>query len=695
MKKSKAQVQGTNDFNTISKCSMVKCGYFRDDYVSYFVTRCSRRTPLIHLGYYMRVLTVDYALRSFLDSVLGQPAQIISCGAGFDTSFFRLATSGSVHPEIYFYEVDFTEVVDRKAECILDSKPLLDCIGSFEMNQNGVRGLVGSQYHLIASDLQALDKLEANLIQAGLMFSLPTLLLSECSICYMDEASSSLLIQWAASKFEDATFVTYEQIYPDDGFGIVMQKHFESMNSPLLSLAQFPDLESQEHRYVSRGWSSCGVWTAFEMFQQIASPEERWKIINLEPFDELEEWHLEGCHFGLMVASKGSLTGWFLKFVDVLPPVDKCIKKPSIQWELAEPSSGKNVSRFAQKTVKFQEKDGFNILVVGGFGPSAKSLHGRRHEVLSINDRDQHTDVSVTGGRTLRVEDVALESAVNLDMLHHTCTCLSLRGPDDTARVMVYGGRYSPCSPVNVWPRIFSVLAHDVGTRMTVADRHIAVTERQNVPVSRWRHSAVCLKSSTPSAVQDYVVVFGGRTPDFKVLGDVVVWTVQASDMTVSCKEVLNQKDWPRARFSHSASVWRKQTMVVSGGLGQDVLPLRDIWCFSLEGEMWSELRVDGMLPRYSHTSAVCGDKMILIGGVNTLPGSQPGVCVVDLNTASCTEYALPVQNPACPIMLHNHTSELTDNETAVLVVGGGGNCFSFGTVFNSRMIRIDLQQFK
>lgn len=64
--------------------------------------------------------------------------------------------------------------------------------------------------------------------------------------------SSSSLIQWAASRFEDATFVTYEQIHPDDGFGIVMQKHFESMNSPLLSLTKFPDLDSQEHRYVSQ-----------------------------------------------------------------------------------------------------------------------------------------------------------------------------------------------------------------------------------------------------------------------------------------------------------------------------------------------------------------------------------------------------------------------------------------------------------
>jgi len=61
-----------------------------------------------------------------------------------------------------------------------------------------------------------------------------------------------LLIQWAASKFKLATFVTYEQVYPDDGFGITIQKHFESISSPTLSLTWFPDLPSQEFRYVSR-----------------------------------------------------------------------------------------------------------------------------------------------------------------------------------------------------------------------------------------------------------------------------------------------------------------------------------------------------------------------------------------------------------------------------------------------------------
>jgi hypothetical protein len=83
--------------------------------------------------------------------------------------------------------------------------------------------------------------------------------------------------------------------------------------------------------------------------------------------------------------------------------------------------------------------------------------------------------------------------------------------------------------------------------------------------------------------------------------------------------------------------------MVVTGGLGEDALPLRDIWCFSLEVETWHELHVDGLLPRYSHTSAICEDQLVLIGGVNTLPGNQPGICIVDLNTAFCIEYALPV----------------------------------------------------
>jgi len=47
-------------------------------------------------------------------------------------------------------------------------------------------------------------------------------------------------------------FVPYEQVHPDDGFGIVIQKNFESISSPTHSLTSFPALPSQERRHVSR-----------------------------------------------------------------------------------------------------------------------------------------------------------------------------------------------------------------------------------------------------------------------------------------------------------------------------------------------------------------------------------------------------------------------------------------------------------
>lgn len=43
--------------------------------------------------------------------------------------------------------------------------------------------------------------------------------------------------------------------------------------------------------------------------------------------------------------------------------------------------------------------------------------------------------------------------------------------------------------------------------------------------------------------------------------------------------------------------------------------------------------------------------------------------------------------------MLHNHGSVLLDGEDKgrVLIVGGGGNCFSFGTHLNKNITSIDL----
>lgn len=41
--------------------------------------------------------------------------------------------------------------------------------------------------------------------------------------------------------------------------------------------------------------------------------------------------------------------------------------------------------------------------------------------------------------------------------------------------------------------------------------------------------------------------------------------------------------------------------------------------------------------------------------------------------------------------MLFNHSSALQDEKNRIIVSGGGGNCFSFGTHFNQDFLVIDL----
>ena len=46
---------------------------------------------------------------------------------------------------------------------------------------------------------------------------------------------------------------------------------------------------------------------------------------------------------------------------------------------------------------------------------------------------------------------------------------------------------------------------------------------------------------------------------------------------------------------------------------------------------------------------------------------------------------------PRKPLMLHNHQSVFWEDSQGIVVLGGGGNCFSFGTHLNEFPVLIDL----
>jgi tRNA wybutosine-synthesizing protein 4 len=73
--------------------SAVNQGYLDDRYVSVFVPRGRRRSPVINRGYFARAAGVEEVVFKFMalcaGSTQGTP-QIISLGAGLDTTFFKL-----------------------------------------------------------------------------------------------------------------------------------------------------------------------------------------------------------------------------------------------------------------------------------------------------------------------------------------------------------------------------------------------------------------------------------------------------------------------------------------------------------------------------------------------------------------------------------------------------------------------------
>mgnify|MGYP002715714424 CR=1 FL=1 len=57
------------------------------------------------------------------------------------------------------------------------------------------------------------------------------------------------MLEWIAKKFQNGAFINYEQIHPNDGFGTIMLKHFDKLQSSLFSVKKYPDCDSHYLRY--------------------------------------------------------------------------------------------------------------------------------------------------------------------------------------------------------------------------------------------------------------------------------------------------------------------------------------------------------------------------------------------------------------------------------------------------------------
>ncbi|XP_039279320.1 tRNA wybutosine-synthesizing protein 4 isoform X2 [Nilaparvata lugens] len=664
---------------------MVDRGYFEDKYIHYFVEKTSRRSPIINIGYFVRAAVINSVLKDFVNSLSGD-VQIVSFGAGFDTSYFRLYDL-SPRCSISYFEIDLSNVVKRKKKIILKSKDLLEKLENVE--DSTCDALKSSNYNLLVCDLCDIPKTQKCLVDSGFNQNLPTLFLAECSITYMKEKSSTELINWAGSFVRNGTFVTYEQINPYDGFGLKMTTHFMMLQSPLLSLSKYPTMAAQKQRYEGNGWSNCNVVPAWTAFTNILSVEEIHSSVSLEPFDEWEEWHLKCNHYSLAVARNGTLNDWQPSFLNLSSGeiVNDSIITPTIDWK---PIECPCIQRYAHTSVLFGKRTK-HILTIGGFGTFNNRHHKRFNDAMCCE--------YPLGNETL--DRVKRQELTKSGFIHHSCTVIT--GDDfQGVSVVIYGGRTSPDKAVNSCPLLLNCSVEEGG--MMIESKELVESESLSVemPGARWRHSACVMDVDSGK----WFVVYGGCSSELKIFDDLWILKLPAFNEStetikwicasnVSDSLVSNIENKPKPRFSHSSAVWKADNMIVTCGLGANNKVFNDAWKWNFKRRLWEKLEICGMLPRYAHTGNIVGSNLLLVGGVSTMCGVTPGVTVINLKLLTCHEYQLPYLDPSTPVMLHNHSTIYDGDKEALVVIGGGGNCFSFGTHLNSHFVEIPLRQFQ
>nr|XP_057939051.1 tRNA wybutosine-synthesizing protein 4 [Doryrhamphus excisus] len=645
-------VQGTNDSSVLSKVSAAAQGYFHDPFLQHFVCKVARRAPLINRGYYVRWRAVDHCVQTFLQVTQHcAKRQILSLGAGFDSLYFRQCANATALERAVVFEVDFPDVTRRKAALIRSNQALAAMLDpQYEHSPTGPVYVSSSQYFLLGVDVRHASLVEDALTMVGLDQATPTLILSEVVLTYMETQQSDDIIAWAARLLPHSLFVMYEQIHPQDPFGRIMQEHFVKLNSTLHALREYPDTDAQRQRFLDKGWEQCVCVDMNDFFIRLIPDDERLRVERLEPFDEYEEWHQKCSHYFILTASRGSLTAQSLL---THPPVP--LKSPS--WSpiyLSVKTLTACVEGLGSASTCL---DDGHILLTGG---SCRSGRGAPSRLLLKGPESWTESVTVKPSAHLGVR------------LYHTVTSTPGGG------AVIYGGRSSPLSPI--------------GGLVKVTHHGGSLHEEQMVctgdhPPLRWRHTATLLSHNG----KKILFVFGGKNECEAVLGGGYFLDVDQQHWM----ELPVEGTAPDDRHSHSACPYQGGVLVF-GGLGRRGQPLGDTVVLkpNERGFCWEMIDVQPPpCPRYSHSAHVIGKHLLVVGGVWLYPDDVPAVSMINLDTRCSVDFRLNTSSVPWPLMLHSFCSELTDQKKVeLLLIGGGGNCFSFGTHFNPQLVTVDLQ---
>lgn len=207
-----------------------------------------RKLPIINRGTYLRTRAISDVVDEFVKEF--KSCQIISLGSGSDTRAFTILEK---LPHVIYHEIDFDETAKIKKLAIMKNSKLRTLLGV----QDEVAPEIHSKESFAAYDpdlhynnyhLHGIDLREVNpgTVLKGFNAELPTIVLSECVLCYLSPEEYSSTIKYWTNLGDNLTgILIYEPMSLRDLFGETMNQNLQGRGLNLQTFDKYPDLESR------------------------------------------------------------------------------------------------------------------------------------------------------------------------------------------------------------------------------------------------------------------------------------------------------------------------------------------------------------------------------------------------------------------------------------------------------------------
>lgn len=256
-----------------------------------------------------------------------QSKQIISLGAGTDTRYFRLRAK-NLHKNAIYHELDFPSVCAAKSRLVQQNHA--DLVGNqrfFEMRSKDsevegsttATGLQGNtewgfsrtvddgpeaEYVCHPLDLRKLPDIISLDAFHYIKADLPTLLISECCLCYLEVDTAQNVIKWFSDKIPNIGIVLYEPVGVHDAFGQMMVENLASRGIVMPTVQKYKTLKDQKDRLITLGFGNAGgginAVSIEDVWEHWVTRGERDRVDRLEGLDEVEEWLLLARHYSVV-----------------------------------------------------------------------------------------------------------------------------------------------------------------------------------------------------------------------------------------------------------------------------------------------------------------------------------------------------------------------------------------------------------